>query len=77
MPVTAALRRRLCVGEYYALCNLDKKEIIVPGGFGHGAKPGSMVHHAPGGALQGLLHLLLLGGSDWAQAERLGHLMGR
>jgi hypothetical protein len=70
-------RRWLCVGEYFVLCNLDKKEIIVPGGFGHGNKPGDMVQHAPGGVLHGLLHLLLLGGSGWAEAERLGHLMGR
>jgi hypothetical protein len=65
------------VGEYFAVCNLDKKEIIVPSGFGHGSKPGDMIEAAPQGVLHGLLHLLLIGGSGWAEAERLGHLMGR
>ena len=65
------------MGEYYAVCNLDKKEIIVPSGFGHGSKPGDMVEHASGGILHGLLHLLMVGGSGSAETARSGHIIGR
>lgn len=28
------------MGEYFMICNLGKKELISPGAFGHGNKPG-------------------------------------
>lgn len=65
------------MGEYFMICNLDKKELISPAGFGHGSKPGDFAYNAPRGVLTGLLELLLLGGSVRASAERIGHISGR
>jgi hypothetical protein len=65
------------MGEYFVICNLDKKELISPSGFGHGNKPGDFVQNARGGVLSGLLELLLLGGSFSAIDERQRHIVGR
>lgn len=50
------------MGQYFLICNLDKKEVIDPGEFGHGMKLGDMVSNSQG-ALMGLTYLLALSGS--------------
>ena len=61
------------MGEYFTICNFDRKEFLNPGVFGHGHKPGDFLH----GTLQ---H----GGHDRgrgdvrleARVKRLMHVLG-
>lgn len=67
------------MGEYFVICNLDRKEALDPGVFGHGYKPGDLLHGALNkGVLHGLLHLLSLSGSIKGVRERISDpLFGR
>ena len=67
------------MGEYFVICNFDRKEALDPGVFGHGYKPGDLLHGALNqGVLHGLLHLLSLSGSIRGVHERMSDpLFGR
>lgn len=67
------------MGEYFIICNFDRKEALDPGVFRHGYKPGDFLHGALNkGVLHGLLHLLSLSGSVRGVRERMGDpLFGR
>lgn len=67
------------MGEYFVICNFDRKEALDPGAFGHGYKPGNFLHGALNrGVLHGLLHLLSLSGSIRGVQERASDpLFGR
>jgi hypothetical protein len=67
------------MGEYFVICNFDRKEALDPGVFGHGYKPGNFLHGALNkGVLHGLLHLLSLSGSIRGVQDRMSDpLFGR
>lgn len=52
------------MGQYFVICNLDKREFLTPSDFGHGSKLGE-IGLSGGGALAGLCLLLALSGSSW------------
>jgi hypothetical protein len=51
------------MGQYFVIVNVDKREFLDPGYFGHGFKLGDLVRGGPTGALTGLTYLLALSGS--------------
>ena len=67
------------MGEYFIICNVDRKEVLDPGVFGHGYKPGDLLFNATSkGVLHGLLHLLSLSGSvGGIQRRETDPLFGR
>lgn len=59
------------MGESFVIVNFDRKEVLDPGVFGHGYKPGDFFHGAEKqGVLHGLCHLLALSGSIRGVQER-------
>ena len=65
------------MGEYFTICNFDRKEFLDAGVFGHGHKPGDFLHGAlQHGVLEGLLHLLCRSGSSQRADVMLGRWAG-
>ena len=52
------------MGQYFVICNLDKREFLDPGEFGHGVKLGE-IGLTGGGALAGLSLLLAVSGTNY------------
>lgn len=65
------------MGQYFIICNLDKKELVDPGEFGHGLKLFSIASSS-NGALMGLTYLLALsGGSGGVEQRASDPMFGR
>ncbi len=67
------------MGEYYIICNFEKREVLNPEVFDCAHKPGDFIECTPRkGILHGLMHLLSLSGSIAGTKRRESdHLFGR